>query len=200
MSVKGTHVSVGGVLDVDGNIEADEVKAGGTVKIEGSVKAKEIVVGGSLKVDEDAFVENRLEVGGVVKIGGALKGGAVKVGGALEADVCLTDSIEVGGKVETEKGSRSKKFEIGKRGRVIGLIVAEDVKIGAGASAEDIYADRLELGENSSAHNIYANKAYLKQGCRVIGELLYVEMLEMEQDVKTYSEPKKVETLPKPPI
>ncbi|MGQ9691241.1 MAG: hypothetical protein ACUVQY_08290 [Thermoproteota archaeon] len=200
MEIKGTSISVGGVLHVDGNIETDKVGVGGTVTVKGSVKAREVSVGGRLKVDEHASVEDRLEVGGAVKIGGELKAGLVKVGGALEADVCFADSVKVGGKVETRRGSRVKTFEIGKKGRVVGPVVAEDVKISAYASAEGIYANRLELGENSSARNVYAREAFLKRGCRVTGELLYVEKLEMEQNVETYSEPRKVEKLPEPPI
>lgn len=200
MEIKETNISVGGVLHVDGSIEIDKMGVGGTVTIKGSVKAKEVSVGGRLKVDEDASVEDRLKVGGAVKIGGELKAGVVKVGGALEADVCFADSVKVGGKVETRRGSRTKTFEIGRKGRVIGPVVAEDVKISAYASAEDIYANRLELGEHSSACNVYTREAYLKQGCRIMGELLYVEKLEMEQNVETYSEPRKVEKLPEPPI
>ncbi len=198
MAVKGTHVSVGGILDVDGSIEVDEVKVGGTVAIKGFVKAKDVSVGGRLKVNGDASVEDRLEVGGVVKISGELKAGTVKVGGALEADVCFAAHVEVGGKVETRRGSKSKTFKIGRNGRVIGLVVAEDVKIGHGASVEDVYAGRLELGAHSSARNVYAREAYLKQGCRVAGELLYVEKLELEHAVQVNS--RKVETLPEPPI
>ena len=198
MGIKGTHISVGGVLDVDGSLEVDEVSVGGTVGVKGSVNAKRVSVGGRLKVDENASVEDRLEVGGVVKIGGELKAGVVEVGGALEADACFADGVKVGGKVETRRGCRSKTFEIGRRGRVIGPVVAEYVKIGHGASVEDVYASRLELGENSSARNVYAGEAYLKQGCRVAGELLYVEKLELEHVAQVNS--RKVEKLPEPPI
>jgi len=200
MATRGMRVSVGGALSVDGSIEVDEVDVGGTLTIKGSVKSKEVVVGGRLKVDGNASVENRMDVGGVVKISGELKAGTVKVGGALEAEVCFADIVEVGGKVKTERGLKAKVFGIGKGGRIIGPVVAEDLKIGPGANAEDVYAGRLELEENSSAHNVYAREAYLKHGCRVTGELLYVEKLEMEQKVKTYSEPQKVEKLPEPPI
>jgi len=200
MGMKGRHISVGGALDIDGSIEVDEIKVGGAARIKGSVKGKRVEAGGSLRVDEDVSLEDRLEVGGAVKIGGELKTSMVKVGGVLEADACFADIVEVGGKVETKRGSRAKTFEIGRRGRVVGPVVAGIVKISAYASAEDIYADWLELGENSSARNVYTREAYLKQGCRVTGELLYVEKLEMEQNVRTYLEPKKVEKLPEPPI
>lgn len=200
METKGSLISVGGVLDVDGSIEVDKVAVGGTMKVKGSMKAKEVSVGGMLKVDKDASVEDRLEVGGTAKIDGELKAGIVKVGGTMITDVCFADSVEAGGKVEAKRGSRARTFKIGNRGRVIGPVVAEDVKIGPNASAEDVYAGRLELGEDSSARNVYAREVHLKQGCRVTGELLYVERLEMEQNVKTYSEPRKVEKLPEPPI
>jgi cytoskeletal protein CcmA (bactofilin family) len=200
MVTKGAHISVGGVLDVDGSMEVDEINVGGTATIKGTVRGKTVTIGGKLRVDEEASVEDRLEVGGAAKIVGKLKVGIVKVGGVLEADACFAEKVEVGGKVETKMGLRAKMFEIGRRGRVIGPVVAETVKIGAGANAEDIYADRLELGEASSARNVYVKEACLKQGCRVTGELLYVESLEAEQDVKTYSEPRKVEKLPETPI
>lgn len=200
MGIKGRHVSVGGTLKVEGNIEVDEINVGGTVEVEGSMKARKIGIGGTLKVDKDATVEYELKVGGVVEVIGELKAGVVKVGGALNADVCSADKIEVGGKVETKKGLKAKTFEIGIGGKVIGPVVAERVKIGREASAEDIYADWLELGEGSSARNIYVREAYLKHGCRVIGELLYVRKLETEREIRTYSTPRKVEKLPEPPI
>ncbi|NHV98853.1 MAG: hypothetical protein HA496_04305 [Thaumarchaeota archaeon] len=198
MGIKGTHVSVGGVLNVDGSMEVDEVRVGGTVEVKGFFKAKKVSVGGRLKVDENASVEDRLEVGGVVKIGGELKAGMVEAGGALEADACFADGVKVGGKVETRRGCRSKTFEIGRKGRVIGPVVAEYVKIGRDASVEDVYAGRLELLENSSARNVYAREAYLKHGCRVSGELLYVEKLELERLTQINS--RKVEKLPEPPV
>lgn len=200
MEIKGFHISVGGTLKVEGNTEVDEVEVGGVVKVEGSIKAKKVEVGGVLKVDRDASVEDRLKVGGAVNVGGELKAGVVEVGGALKADACFADRVGVGGKVETRRGSRVKTFEIGRKGEVVGPIVAESVRIGRGASVEDIYANWLELGEDSSARNVYAREAYLKEGCRITGELLYVDKLELEKNVKTYSEPRKVEKLPEPPI
>ncbi|MCX8183748.1 MAG: polymer-forming cytoskeletal protein [Crenarchaeota archaeon] len=200
MEIMKARISVGGVLDVNGSIEVDTIRVGGTTTVKGSVKAKDVVIGGRLKVDENASIEAMLEVGGVAKIGGELKAGVVKVGGDLEADVCFADSIEVGGRIETKRGLKAKTFKIGRHGEVVGPIVAENVKIGRGASVEDIYANWLELGENSSARNVYAREAYLKRGCRVAGELLYVDKLEFEENVEMYSESKKVEKLPEPPI
>ncbi len=198
MEIKGSRISVGGSLRVEGDAEIDEVEVGGTIKVEGFIKAKRIEVGGALSVDGNASVENRLEVGGVAKVSGELKAGIVEVGGALKADVLFAEVAKVGGRVETRRGSRVRTFEIGKKGEVIGPIVAENVKIGRKASVEDIYADRLELGEDSSARNVYAREAYLREGCEVTGELLYVDKLELGRNVKTYSEPRKVEKLPEP--
>lgn len=199
METKVTHISVGGVLKIEGDIELDELEVGGTVTVKGSLKGKRVEVGGVLKTDGNALIEDILKVGGATKVGGELKSGKVIVGGSLEADACFAEEVKVGGKVETQKGVRAKVFEIGRRGKVLGPIIAEQVKIGAEAKAEDIYAIRLKLEENSSTRNVYAKEAYLNSGCTVTGELLYTDRLEMGHDVEIRTEPKKVEKLPEPP-
>lgn len=116
------------------------------------------------------------------------------------AELCRATEVEVGGKVETEKGTKADRFEIGKRGRIRGPLVAERVKIGDKAEADDIYAGELQMGDDASARNIYAKRAILGSDCRVSGELLYVEELRVGEDLRSQSEPKKVERLPEPPI
>ncbi|MCS7366819.1 MAG: hypothetical protein NDF52_02955, partial [archaeon YNP-WB-062] len=65
---------------------------------------------------------------------------------------------------------------------------------------EDIYAEDLTLEENVKARNIYARRIYMESGCRILGEVQYIESLEGEEGVVFAKTPVKVEKLPQPPF
>ena len=68
------------------------------------------------------------------------------------------------------------------------------------AEAEDIYAEILFMEERAEAKNVYVKRVRLENGCRIMGELQYVEELRAEKDVYFAVEPKKVDKLPAAPI
>lgn len=193
-------INVGGKVDVDGDIEFKEMNVGGMVTIRGNAKGKKVEVGGKLRVDKSAKIDDSLEVGGSVDVHDDLSGGEIEVGGSLQSNVCIARSVRVGGKVETEKGTKADVFEIGKRGNVRGPIIATHVRIDDGAEVEDIYADEVQIRRHSSARNVFARLARFESGCEISGEVLYTERLDSDRDVQFHSEPKKVEKLPGPPI
>ncbi len=194
------RISVGGTLNVDGSLEFDALDVGGTVDIKGSAKGRSVSVGGRMRVGENATIEDRLSVGGHADVGGDLSAGNIEIGGSLEAEICLAEEVKVGGEIRTEKGTKAKRFEIGRRGKVRGMIVAEQVKINSGAEVEDVYADSLMMDGGSSAHNAYAKVACLGPGAKVSGQLLYTESITLGEGVKVASGPEKVEKLPEAPV
>lgn len=193
-------VSVGGLLRVDGNFIFDEVSVGGTLEVFGSAEGNSVEVGGTVKVSGDAFFKRSLNVGGFARVGKELRAGNVSVGGSLEAEICFAEKVRVGGRVETQRGTKSKLFEIGRHGKVTGPVVAEQVEVHDHAELEDIYADLLVMGKHSSAHNVYVKRAVLNSGCKISGELVYTQELELGERLGLSYEPKKVEKLPEPPI
>ncbi|HYA21747.1 MAG TPA: hypothetical protein VEG31_01015 [Thermoproteota archaeon] len=193
-------IDVGGIFNVQGSLEFDVLNVGGKVDIRGFVKGRHVEVGGQMDAGENATIEERLRVGGYAKVGGELNVGNVEVGGSLAAKVCLAEGVAVGGEIRTEKGTKAKRFEIGRGGEVKGPIVADEVKIGRGAEVEDVYAGKLEMEADSSANNVYAHEARLGPDSRVSGELLYTGTLELGEEAKVRSGPTKAEKLPSPPI
>lgn len=194
------RASVGGVLHVEGDFQFDEVSVGGTFDVLGSARGKSADVGGTVKVNEYATFEKTLNVGGSVGVVRELRAGAISVGGALEAEACFAEKVRVGGRVETRRGTKAKLFEIGRRGKVIGTLVAERVKAYEDAELEDIYAELLVMGRGSSARNVYVRRAVLESGCKISGEFMYTEELELGERLRLKSEPIKVEKLPEPPL
>ena len=110
------------------------------------------------------------------------------------------NTVRVGGRIETREGTKAATVEIGRRGKIIGVAVAEEVLLGERAQATDIYAGSLTMEEQSKARNIYAKKAYIERGCKITGELQYTEELKKEEDVYFTVEPRKTDRLPSPPI
>jgi len=193
-------ITVGGIFNVDGSLEFDALDVGGKVDIKGPIKGRDVNVGGEMGTGGNATIAGRLRVGGYAKVGGELNAGNVEVGGSLVAEICLAEDVIAGGEIRTKRGTKAKRFEIGREGKVWGPIVADEVKIGRGAEVEDVYADRLMMDEDSSAHNAYAKVACLGPGAKVSGQLLYTESIMLGEGVKVASGPKKVEKLPEAPV
>ncbi len=193
-------INVGGVFSVGGSLEFDVLDVGGKVDIRGSIKGRGVNVGGQMDAGENATIKEWLKVGGYAKVGGELNAGSVEVGGSLAAKVCLAEGVTVGGEIRTEKGTKAKRFEIGRGGKVKGSIVADEAKIGRGAEVEDVYAGKLEMEEDSSANNVYVREARLGSDSKILGELLYTGTFELGENAMVRSGPTKAEKLPSPPI
>ena len=56
------------------------------------------------------------------------------------------------------------------------------------------------MREEAIARNIYAKRIYLERFCRIAGEIQYTDELKSEENVYFAIEPKKVSSLPAPPI
>jgi len=82
--------------------------------------------------------------------------------------------------------------EIGRRGRVKGLIKAEEVVVGRGAEVEDIDAKRIVLERDVRAGSLRGETIRLEPGCRVSGEVHYTRELDAARDVSFAKNPEKV--------
>ena len=130
-----------------------------------------------------------------------LEAESIDVGGKLRARrIDASTSVNVGGEIATEEGVKAETVQIGRKGRIRGVVVAKEVNLREGSEAEDIYADTLIMREKARARNIYAKKIYLERSCRIMGETQYTEELKSEENVYFAIEPKKVDSLPTAPI
>lgn len=198
---KGGRVSVGGTLKVDGDITFSEIDVGGTVEILGNADGADIDVGGKLAVSGSLMLTRKLDVGGLAEVGERLNAKSIEVGGALRARrIEAVALVDVGGEIITFEGLKANRVKIGRRGKIRGVVVAEEVGLEERAEAEDIYASIMFMEKESRARNVYGKRVRLENCCRIMGELQYTEDLKAEEGVYFTVEPKKVDRLPAAPI
>ncbi|RLG39825.1 MAG: hypothetical protein DRO05_07955, partial [Thermoproteota archaeon] len=172
-------------MKVSGSIKFNRIDVGGKVSISGTAEGDEVDVGGKISVDRDLKLRGKLDVGDVCKVKGLLEAESISIGGGVEAELIRAEnSIKVGGYIRTSKGTKAKKVRIGKRGEIRGPVVAEEVIVEERARVEDIYADEIVMEERARARSLHGRRIYLERGCRVLGEVEYVEALEKEVDVE----------------
>ena len=104
--------------------------------------------------------------------------------------------MEVGGSIVTVEGVTAQSVEIGRRGKVLGPIKADQVVINRDAHAEDIYGKKILLRNGAHAGNVYGENITIESNCHVSGEVHYTGELRISDHVSLDKEPQKVDTLP----
>ncbi|MCK4497946.1 hypothetical protein KAU25_01975 [Candidatus Bathyarchaeota archaeon] len=199
-SGSGGNIDVGGSLKAEEDLRFNDIDVGGVVSISGSGEGKSLNVGGQIKVGGDLTLSGAFDVGGIAEVNGNLSGEDVSVGGRLHAGkIVAQNRVSVGGSVETIEGVYTSHFRIGRRGKVVGLVKADEALIGRGARVDDVFAKTMTLEREASAENLYGERIRLERGCRISGEVQYVEDLKTERDVSFAQEPRKVSKLPEKP-
>ena len=193
-------VDVGGSFKGEGDLEFGDIDVGGTVKIEGNGKGKTIDVGGTVKVGGDLDLEGGIEVGGTVAVHGSLKcGDKIKVGGTVKVDGRIdTYRIIVGGEIDAEYIKATGGFRLGRRGEVRGFVESTEILIRERARTDSLYGEDIRIEERARVGSLYGKSIYIERDAVVEGELLYTDSLDAEDGVTFRSEPKKVDSLPRP--
>ncbi|MFQ6064869.1 MAG: hypothetical protein ACE5L6_05270, partial [Candidatus Bathyarchaeia archaeon] len=169
----------------------------GVVDISGSADGKSLDVGGKMRVGKSLRLSEKLDVGGRAEVEDDLVAESIDVGGKVRArEIIAEDRVSVGGSIVTDVGVKASSIEIGRRGRVIGTIRADEVLISRGAGVEDVYAGKITMERNAQARNLYGERIYVESGCRVEGEVQYTTSLEAEKSVYFMRTPIEVEKLP----
>jgi len=131
---------------------------------------------------------------------GELVAESIDVGGKVEAhEITAKNEVSVGGSIITDAGVKASYVGIGRHGRVVGPIRADEILIGRRASVEDVYGGKIVMEGNARARNLYGERIYIESGCRVDGEVQYIANLEAENGVSFAKKPVKVASLPKAP-
>ncbi len=183
-NIKANKIVVGGQLVHAGNLEANRLKVGGKTLIKGNVVVKEMSIGGKLIITQDAFVHDVLKVGSVATVMGTLNAHFVVIGAELSANRVLASEVRVGGKLAVKEHLRSEYFQLGKKGRCEGQVIADEIVI---------------LDESIINGSLQGEIITLKRGVRVKGTIQYVKELIMEEDVELESAPRQVSSLPEMP-
>jgi cytoskeletal protein CcmA (bactofilin family) len=194
---KGNDIDVGGSLKVEGNIKFRRIDVGGVVEISGWAEGESIDIGGKLHVSESLALSGKIDVGGKAEVDGDLTAQTIDIGGSLKANqIKATDTVSVGGILETKMGAKASKIKIGKNGEVVGPIFADEAFIREKAHVEDIHAKTIVLKEKVTARNIYGENVFVGSQCHITGEVQYTDRLDAEKNVFFAKTPQKVEKLP----
>jgi cytoskeletal protein CcmA (bactofilin family) len=110
--------------------------------------------------------------------------------------VTAEEDVEVGGSINTGQGVHARSVEIGNRGTIQGPVRAEEIIIGKGASAENLYGKRILLKNGAAAENVYGECVTVESHCRINGEVQYTTELREDNHVTYGNPPRKVSTLP----
>jgi cytoskeletal protein CcmA (bactofilin family) len=193
----GGDIDVGGSCRVDGDLKFGKIDVGGVVEISGSAEGKSLDVGGKMRVEESLRLSGKLDVGGIAEVEGDLAAESIDVGGRVRArEITAEDRVSVGGSIITDAGVKASYVVIGRRGKVIGPIRADEVLISRRANVEEVYSGKINMEENARARNLYGERIYIESGCHIEGEAQYTANLETEKDVSFAKSPVKVEKLP----
>ncbi|MFB0522467.1 MAG: hypothetical protein ACETV1_01735 [Candidatus Bathyarchaeia archaeon] len=193
----GGDIDVGGSCKVDGDLKFGQIDVGGVVEISGSAEGESLDVGGRIRAGESLRISGKLDVGGKAEVEGELAAESIDVGGKVEAhEITAKNEVSVGGSIITDAGVKASYVGIGRCGRVVGSIRADEVLIGRRASVEDVYGGRVTMEGNARARNLYGERIYIESGCRVEGKVQYTRSLETEKGVFFAERPVKVEKLP----
>lgn len=197
---QGGRISVGGMLMAEKDVAFDTLKIGGMGTVHGNGTGRSIEVGGKFDVRGSLTLTELLEVGGAVSIGEELTGERLSVGGSLSARrAVFSGEAEIGGAIATREGAKADRFRLRHRSRASGPLVGNFVEIESKGRAEDVYGGRVELGRKAEARRIFATSIRLDDGCDV-GEVQYVDSIDLGRDVHCRQPPRKVDRLPPFPL
>ena len=189
---KAEKVSVGGRLSSRGDLRVEVVSVGGALEVGGVLEAAKVSVGGVMEIGGDAKVADKLSVGGTLIVRGVLQAGVVRAGAEIRAHKIVAETLSATN-VFTEKGAWARRIKIGRGGRVRGPIIAEEVYLDRGVSAEVVYAKLLEAEEKCRLRSVHAEEIFLGEYCKVSGEVEYVERLELGRGVELAQKPVRID-------
>jgi cytoskeletal protein CcmA (bactofilin family) len=129
-SGKGESITVGGVLEVKGDLDLeDDLNVGGRAKIDGDLKADDISVGGEMQASS-AIAQGKLDIGGNLTTSRGARAQEIQLGKRARARGPLVgEVVKIRAKAETED------------------IHAEDLWLGDDCSVKNVYFRRGEISK-----------------------------------------------------
>ena len=94
------------------------------------------------------------------------------------------------------EGAIAHFAEIGRRGKVIGPIKADQIDIGRDAHAENLHGKKVLLRSGAHAKNVYGEEITIESRCRISGDVQYTSNLRVNRDASLAKPPQKVNKLP----
>ncbi|MGQ4834187.1 MAG: hypothetical protein ACP6IS_09890 [Candidatus Asgardarchaeia archaeon] len=196
---KGEKIHVGGKLSLRGSLDVESLSVGGMANVKGTISANSISISGKMNVDGSLKNVSLINIGGILSVTREINASHIKVGGKIIADYIESDEVYVGGKIKTKRGVKAKIIELGKHGVIKGPVIGVKVKIGFRSKAETIYSeDEIIIDEECIVKRLFGKRIIIGSKSKIKGPVVYVESLDVGQDVKFKVEPQKVDSLPPP--
>lgn len=212
------HVEVGGVIEIRGDCHAELIEVGGkfevngclfvsnklegygVVEVAGNFESTQLRVSGKLTATR-IVVKEEADISGKMETKEGLKAKLVTVrGGSRCVGVLIGERVEVGKSVDLIY-SGGINWLIEHHANLLNQAMAARGLWTAGGMArvENVYAMEVVLGQTCRAGRIFADTVKLEQGSAA-EQVTYTHELKMDFSASTSEEPKKVDSLPKPPF
>jgi len=207
--------SVGMSLITKNDIKIEKASAGMKLKFKGNAIVESASAGMTVKASKNLTFD-KISAGFKIKAGGELSGESASAGFGIigNSNVEIRSSASagfklkaanniIGGKISTgrkiiAKHIKAKQVQVGKRGRIIGIVEADRVILLPRVCASNIYATELEMQEKSKAKNVFADHIIVESGARLSGKIQYTGSFDAEDGAKIRGKPEKVKALPSP--
>jgi cytoskeletal protein CcmA (bactofilin family) len=193
---------INGDLDCNGLTSSGTLTGSGNLTSHGDISSSgSFNIAGFLTGDESADFSGSTQIGNLVNIQGKLiSSGSFEVGHFVrgEQGVQLSGSTEINGNL-----SSSKEIKIDGTTYIEGNVVGEDILFGASQDIKKKQNYRVHgsiLAKNNvniiKTHvdgDIKAKEIIIGKGSEILGNIYYVEKIEMDKKVKYHEEPIKIE-------
>ncbi|MGA2385594.1 MAG: hypothetical protein ABSG33_03575 [Candidatus Bathyarchaeia archaeon] len=213
------HIEVGGVIEIRGDCHAEYVEVGGKFEVTGSLFVSDKLEGyGVIEVTGDfestklrvsgkltatkITVKEEADISGKIETKNGLKAKLVTVrGGSRCEGVLIGERVEIGKSVDLSYGGGGINWLIEHHATLLNqALAARGLWTGGGmARVDDVYGIEVLLGPMCRAGQIFADTVRLEQGSAA-EQVTYTRELKMDFGAAVSEEPKKVDTLPKPPF
>ena len=193
---------INGDLECNGLTSSGSLKASGNLTAHGDISsAGSFNIAGFLYGDEGADFSGSAQIGNVIKVQGSLiASGSFKAGHFVTSDqeINLSGSSNINGNLSAEKS-----ITINGSTNIEGNVVAEDVLFGVSDVIKLKQQHFRVQGRIHAKNNIEINKTHVEgdvrsknvkigKGTEILGNVYYVENLEVDKKAKLANEPIKI--------
>ena len=198
-----SEVRASGSLTCVGSVKATLLRVSGSAKVAGDLKGGMVRASGSLSVGGNLSAEESLKISGGASIAGLVEGGEVRISGALRASSIKCRTLVANGSVRVGGDVECRSFELTAEGRSIigGSLRAEEVVVRGGEARTVVRIGPLEISvsgrrkgflrvgrvegdkvdlEYVECEEVRAHRVRIGRGCRVTGNVYYVEEVEVD--------------------
>jgi len=212
-------IGAGGVIEISGSCTSQKAEVGGKFEVSGSLHVSDLFKGcgnsqisGVLECRQLAFsgklaagkivVQEEADISGKTEVKEGLKARLVTVrSGSRCEGTLIGEQVIIGKSADVSCNQVGVDWVIEHHAILLNqAIVSRGLWAGGGmARVDDVYGKEVVLGAMCRAGRIFADKVKLEQGSAA-EQVTYTDEFKMDFGAAVSEEPKKTDTLPKPPF